>query len=128
MLCLKPDQAFIQGQEYFNIFSSVRFTIRFCNDRNNGLNCISADEQTHFWQNAGIAVHTIENNIDLTDRKMEGKPSQSFNLLRLIPLTSKKFVRRNDVNEEINVRFSNQINLEENDYILVILQCKRNIP
>ena len=36
-----------------------------------------------FWLNVGIAIYDINNNIDLTDYSLGGKPTQNFDLLRL---------------------------------------------
>ena len=65
-------------------------------DRDDGdieVKCLSQDEQVSFWENKGFAIHYIENNIDLTDYTMGGKPTQFFNLLTLFPLTSDNFAK-----------------------------------
>ena len=41
-----------------------------------------------YWSKSGIAIHTIENNIDLQDWSMNGKPNQFFNLIDVINLSN----------------------------------------
>ena len=83
MYCLDNQVAQIQGMGYFNTHTEIRISIEHCGD-DDTLACdenINADE---FFVNAGLAIHDINNNIDLTDYSLGGKPTQNFDLLRLV--------------------------------------------
>ena len=52
---------------------------------------MSEAEQMELWTNVGMAIHNLENNIDLTQYELDGKPTQFFNLLSLFSLVEDDF-------------------------------------
>ena len=44
-----------------------------------------------FWGNTAAAIHTLNNDIDLTEYKNQGKPSSNFELFQVIELHVKRF-------------------------------------
>ena len=58
LLCLDPDLSKVQGREFFNTFQEIRIKIEHCNE------CGGVD-LFEYWDEVGIAIHNIENNIDL---------------------------------------------------------------
>ena len=72
-------------------------------------------EQREFWENTGLAVHNLENNIDLQDYEMNGKPHQFFNLLELLVLTGRSFERKRDNSEQAGTPPENVRRLRDRD-------------